>query len=337
MIGIDEAGYGPNLGPLVVGATAWQVALAPSAQTNAPPVDLYSRLTKIVATQPTDDRIAIADSKLLYKPRGSLRLLERGVFVGLRAQGNHSKGTPNCWQSFWDATLADPAGLRHRLPWYADYDCLLPIDAEIEELSGLQNKFQSVCREANIGIVDLRARAVFPREFNDLTNHYGTKGAALSHISIGLLRDVLDQLFGAIVGDSKLPSTQMDCVDVTFDKHGGRNRYAELLRQHFPDQAIETLLESRPASRYQWGPPERRVHICFRTKGESELPTALASMVAKYHRELAMRALNAFWKEKVPGLRPTAGYPLDAKRFKADIATKQLALGIDDHDLWRNR
>jgi ribonuclease HII len=26
LIGMDEAGYGPNLGPLVVAATAWEVA-----------------------------------------------------------------------------------------------------------------------------------------------------------------------------------------------------------------------------------------------------------------------------------------------------------------------
>ena len=31
VIGTDEAGYGPNLGPLVVAATAWQLAAAPEA------------------------------------------------------------------------------------------------------------------------------------------------------------------------------------------------------------------------------------------------------------------------------------------------------------------
>ena len=77
--------------------------------------------------------------------------------------------------------------------------------------------------------------------------------------------------------------------------------------------------------------------VTFRTRGEAELPTALASMTAKYHRELAMRAFNDFWTKQVPGLRPTAGYPNDAKRFKAAIAHRQRELGIDDCDLWRNR
>jgi hypothetical protein len=36
-------------------------------------------------------------------------------------------------------------------------------------------------------------------------------------------------------------------------------------------------------------------------------------------------------------LRPTAGYPLDAGRFKADIAAAQAGLNIDDRTVWRNR
>ena len=88
---------------------------------------------------------------------------------------------------------------------------------------------------------------------------------------------------------------------------------------------------------YRFGPPERRVEIAFQAKGESHLPTALASMASKYLRELAMHAFNDFWRGHVADLRPTAGYPLDARRFKADIAAAQQALGIEDRILWRTK
>ena len=60
-------------------------------------------------------------------------------------------------------------------------------------------------------------------------------------------------------------------------------------------------------------------------------------MTAKYLRELSMRAFNEFWCARVPDLRPTAGYPYDARRFRKEIAAEQRELGIDDHVIWRNR
>jgi hypothetical protein len=50
-----------------------------------------------------------------------------------------------------------------------------------------------------------------------------------------------------------------------------------------------------------------------------------------------MRAFNGFWCARVPGLRPTAGYPGDAPRFKREIEKVQRELGVADHVLWRNR
>ena len=72
-------------------------------------------------------------------------------------------------------------------------------------------------------------------------------------------------------------------------------------------------------------------------KAEVNFPVALASLVCKYVRELSMHAFNQFWSEQVPGLKPTAGYPLDAVRFKQDIAEAQKRLGITDDVLWRER
>ncbi|TWU30156.1 hypothetical protein [Bythopirellula polymerisocia] len=337
LIGIDEAGYGPNLGPLVVAASAWWVedefrvssfewreqktgnVLAVVRKRSATEFDLYSRLAEIVSPSHSTTHLAIADSKQLYKPGSGLRQLERGVLVALNGSGTVSAN--------WVALVGR---YTPEVPWYADYDCLLPIDTSADEISELSTRFTSACGFAGARLHTLQTRMVFPREFNELITHFGTKGAALSHVSIGLVREVVDSL-------PTPPPQAPRSLFITCDKHGSRNRYLALLQHYFPDQWIDTLAESGPVSHYAWGPNESRTEIRFRTKGEAELPVALASMTAKYHRELAMRAFNDYWCRQVPGLKPTAGYPLDAKRFKAAIADRQNQLDIKDTDLWRER
>ena len=60
-------------------------------------------------------------------------------------------------------------------------------------------------------------------------------------------------------------------------------------------------------------------------------------MFCKYVRELAMELFNQFWQRHLPDLKPTKGYPLDAKRFREEIVETQKELGITDRVLWRNR
>jgi hypothetical protein len=109
------------------------------------------------------------------------------------------------------------------------------------------------------------------------------------------------------------------------------------VQHHFPESWIEPISENRNRSRYRWLHGERPTEALFRARCEELLPVALASMTAKYHREVVMRAFNAFWTSRVPGLRPTAGYPGDSHRFRADIGAMQRELGIEDRVLWRCR
>jgi hypothetical protein len=383
LIGMDEAGYGPNLGPLVVAASAWEVVeekgsgfgvrgsglkAEGNSSTSVAPVkgaalsrcDLYRLLRRVVVKGASDSHVAIADSKALYKPGLGLRQLERGVHAVLGATGQGQSqlarhgiegkgiaaaggsaasgsaarmaGLCGCWAELVGCCDADRAGHHQALCWHEGFNCALPVDATCGEVAELGPRMRAACDGAGVRPLVVRARLVYPAEFNTLCEKFGSKGAALSHVTIGLLREVVEgvQISGAEDG----PAREVFAV---CDKHGGRNFYAGLLQHHFPEHWIRSVQESRAESRYEWGGDEARTEVVFRTKGEEFLPTALASMTAKYLRELSMRAFNEFWCARVPGLRPTAGYPGDARRFKAAIEGVQRELRVEDRVLWRDR
>src|SRR3954447_19363181 len=75
LAGIDEAGYGPLLGPLVVGACAFEVP------DDGQQLCLWKRLTKVVSKKGAKDgrKLHINDSKIVYAPADGLKQLERSV------------------------------------------------------------------------------------------------------------------------------------------------------------------------------------------------------------------------------------------------------------------
>jgi hypothetical protein len=116
------------------------------------------------------------------------------------------------------------------------------------------------------------------------------------------------------------------------DQHGGRRFYADLLAGAFPMERVRTLEESAAWSRYALGGESggaAAMHLTVRQKCETwSLPTALASMAAKYVRELCMEQFNAFFGALVPGLKPTAGYGRDARRFLEETAAARAAADL---------
>jgi len=316
LIGTDEAGYGPNLGPLVISATTWQV---PDELVEA---DWYGVLGDAVQASANGSKpgLPIGDSKLLYKPGGGLSALERSVLAAASTLGVHI----HSWDDAWRAFAPQSVVWRDRLPWYAGFHPQLPVAASPDEITERGRRLAVDLARGRIQLVGMNAVAVFPERFNALIDRFDTKGGALSFETLKLVRRQLDGLdSGPVV--------------VHCDKHGGRNRYASVLQTVFPDVLPTIVSEGRAESVYRWGPPSRRVEIRFTAKGEAALCAALASMIAKYLRELAMLGFNAFWSRHVPGLQPTAGYPTDARRFRTEIAAAQKKLRIDDRVLWRKR
>ena len=319
VIGMDEAGYGPNFGPLVVTVTVWEVRGAPEK------ADFWSRLAAMCCSDPQrdDERLHVADSKIVYSPARGLAALERSVLAACRMAGLDCSS----FRSLWDSLRA-PSEDDDVEPWFDGEDVLLPCRTEAEPLDGLASRWHACCRKHGMRLLAIRSDLVLTRRFNRSTEHYGGKGAALSKISLKLLRSVWD------------PDTDGRTLIIA-DKHGGRNRYDVLLHEVLEDLSepgigpplVQRLQESRDLSRYRVGKTELR----FQTRAESHFPVALASMVSKYLRELAMLLFNRFWTRHIPDLRPTAGYPTDAYRFRKHIAAAQQRLGIPDEILWRAR
>ncbi|MDA0657858.1 MAG: hypothetical protein O2931_14275 [Planctomycetota bacterium] len=324
LIGLDEAGYGPNLGPLVIGASVWRVQQATQA------TDLYDSLKAVVrrtltdvdTPAPSSDRIVIADSKTIHSSQQGLLRLEHEV-LPVAAVAN-TVDFPRSQVDFlngWDPTGVDA---RRELPWYADWHQRLPVQANLSELHHRSQRFRQGLADVGIELLTVHVRSLEPRQFNLQVAKYQSKGAVLSLNSLQLLRDLLEQFIG-------------ESAVVVCDKHGGRNQYANFLQDVFELPQVQILGESRASSRYRFQYKSNTVEVEFRTQGETILPTALASMCAKYHRELAMLAWNQFWCGRLTGLRPTAGYPLDAKRFFAAIESHLPGLQIGRASVWRER
>jgi hypothetical protein len=107
-------------------------------------------------------------------------------------------------------------------------------------------------------------------------------------------------------------------------------QYSGLIERELPGSVVEIVEESDNKSRYaitHEDPQgrERRAGISFLVEGETmHMPVALASMVAKFTRELAMMRFNQHWNAarvaaSCAEIKPTAGYRNDAHRWLEEI------------------
>jgi hypothetical protein len=317
LIGTDEAGYAPNLGPLVISATAWHV------DDRIDDDRLYDALDEVVCVAPRDAhaaRVAWTDSKILYSSGQGIGALERGLLAALGLIGN----LPSDWLTLWQMLDTAAAERLELVPWHIGFNSDLPLAADLAELTPLVATLEAAFATAGVRLIAIASKAVFPDEFNRLVDGHGNKAEVLSRVTLELIARMIERL-----GPGR---TRILC-----DKHGGRNRYGRLLQQQFCETLVEVREEGAIESAYAWGPKRTRVEVRFRMGCEDFLPVALASMASKYLREAAMLAFNRFWCQRLPELRPTAGYPGDAMRFWNQIRPLQAELGIDDHVLWRTR
>jgi len=304
--GIDEAGYGPLLGPLCVGTSAFRLgASAPSTASPVPP-DLWKLLSPGVCRKPKDARrrVAVADSKKL-KSAGKQPLihLERGVLAFLG-------GEIPALDAALFARLGVSASGSRATPWHADA-LPLPVAISAGEAAIARNLVTAALARAEASVAELRVAALDPPAFNALYDALGNKAS----INLSLVHEALRAI--------DLARGEEDAF-VAVDRQGGRADYRDGLAEHLADgRRVEVVEETDERSTYaiRAGGAEGGVLVVsFEVEAEERhLPVALASMAAKYTRELSMRRLNGFFAQRLSDLAPTAGYVEDGRRFLREV------------------
>jgi hypothetical protein len=278
VVGVDEAGYGPNLGPLVMTAVACRV---PDPLADA---DLWHVLRPAVRrAADADERLLVDDSKAVYSSARGLAALEQGVLAALRP----SAGSLGAFLANLCAAdvLAD-------LSWEAWYRGAgpLPTHATADALADVGGRFHSACDGAGVGRWTARSVLVCAPRFNALLDVHTSKGAVLGHALCELLRAL----------HHRLPAGEPVCFFI--DKHGGRNAYSAMIQHALSDGYVVAGREGMAASEYRVHGLGRDVRLTFRPRADAEhFCVALASMTSKYLRERLMEEFNAFWQGHTPG------------------------------------
>jgi len=320
--GIDEAGLGPLLGPLTLGWSAFRV---PRGRVN-----LWSRLGSIVSDDPRADRhkLVVADSKRVHSrtPRGRRRLEATALSflaaldpfgLGPRAGADVLRLTPP------ELSTSDEVYAAH--PWYAHLPGALPQHVPADRLALRRKQLATALEQAGIGLPDAGVLVVpageLNRSFTATDNKATSQWRSVGGIVLHLWRKLADEGLSLFI-----------------DRLGGRRRYRAQLEELLPGAAVETRFERPDHSEYLVCDATRRMRVAFAERCEERsFSVALASCLAKYARELSMEAFNDYFGALQPGLRPTAGYTTDGRRWLEDAGPALERSGVPDERLVRDR
>lgn len=318
--GIDEAGYGPLLGPLASAAAAFYT---PDGDADAVPC-LWECLRKSVgkSRDRSGRKLHINDSKAVYSPSAGVAELERAVLC--LAEQVH--GPAGGLDDFLAKVDPDVAPMLAGYAWYRPADGeSFPLAISSATLRIAANAHAAASTAADTRCVHYRVRLLPERQFNDQTAKTKNKASTLFSLAAQHLDDLLRRF-----SDQNLL--------IVCDRQGGRSRYGSLLRLMFEDWPLTVVDETDARSEYVLTNGPRRARIIFQEKAEAEcMSVAAASMLAKYSREILMRRFNRYWQSHDATLKPTAGYYTDGVRFLKDIAALRKQLNIADVDLIRQR
>ncbi len=319
--GIDEAGYGPILGPMVVARSVFQV---PDSNVRG---DLWKTLAAAVCKTRTGQkgRLLIADSKKVYNKTLGISQLERSVLCcAYSLADTHPDG-------FADAAAVIKSlcpKCRARLdayPWYTEL-VDTKLDCDHGDITLASAVLLKACKAESVRVHDLGAKCFDVGHYNRMVESVRNKSAVLF---TGVC-EMIDTIVRS--------SPRNEQLHIVIDRQGGRTKYIPSLEKMFPAGRFKAVVENEKISSYELTMNDRmtKVHFCVKAD-DRHMPVALASMTAKYVRELLIGAINGYFIKYIPEIKPTAGYWTDGQRFIKDIGPHIKRLNVKREMLIRSR
>jgi len=316
LVGIDEAGFGPILGPLVVSSSTFSL---PQELLEA---DLWRILTRSAADKRKGlaGRLLIVDSKKAYSRALGIKHLQRTTLACLRCLGEEPATltelmallSPDCLERLSD------------YPWYgqaASY-CL---SADADDVAIASFVLADDMASNGIELLKLHSRCLDVAYYNEMMASVKNKARVLFTAISQLIKTAYDNFAG-------------DDLQIIIDKQGGRIHYRRNLQQMFADMELRIIRESPAVSSYELQADGKSMRLHFATGADRRFfPVSLASMVSKYLRQLLVDNLNRYFAGFHPDLRPTAGYWKDGLRFIKDLKSNIPHIVFDSNQLIRCR
>jgi ribonuclease HII len=299
VIGIDENGLGPVLGPMIVTATAFR--------TDDYCADAFWGLT--------DTELPADDSKIVFKNRKK-KVAETAVLKWLQLLQLQPQNADDLYR------IVDPVP-RAPCPPHLPYGCRLPAPVPIPFFGGQNHaptrEIQERFSAANISPLACTAVISCPGHFNATVSPQGRNKLQFDF-------DMMLQLIDGFRAQFPNESILALCGKV-----GGTRCYLPWF-ESAGKTGVVALQEERSLSQYQL---EGGTAIQFIKDGDSiHLPVAVASMIGKYLRELQMAELNGLL---APDASPISGYrDPRTKQFIRETETRRQQLALPDRCFLRN-
>lgn len=319
LVGIDEAGYGPLLGPLVVSSAVFRVP------DNLLRANLWKVLRKAVSNQKKGlaGRLLITDSKKAYNPVCGIKHLKRTVHACLESISSNDDRPVTTVGQLFDILCPQCTERVKAYPWYQQLPTRI-LTCDGDDVSIASGVLRRTLTENHMHLLGLHSRCLDVEFYNSRVETVKNKSRVLFTELCSLVLDGLDT------------AADNEVVQIVVDRQGGRINYRQELMRMLPGFELSVICQSEKMSSYELTGNGKTMRIHFCIKADTKyLPVCLASMTSKYLREVLMESLNAFFCNVCSGLKPTAGYWRDGQRFVKDLEAFNPDFLIDTKKLIR--